>query len=351
MDELLGISKKRLKYIFSGKSDDIASSSCTDSEDEEEKKVKPPPKQTDDIISLSDITSDEDDLVFADEDKVKVKSKRIKKEKGRKIKKTSKKEEGPIGKEKLMSVLELLELQARARAIRSQLALETKVDKTDGETKDTDKQPEITKDDSDPEAVIIQSPKKDEIVISSSDSENESGRKRQKTSDENEGQSGNPKSWGEKPSKSIIENNILCGNRKTQKIKIIRDRVVIPARDTSEKEESNQENVTETSSNVADSSLNKKAEAVEKCTTEVMECENSLNKEAETVEEIIAEVGECDNKEKESITAAERTEKSEQTDDVNKKTLENSCSDNERSDNEPDVIVINLDDSDDLGCE
>lgn len=349
MDELLGISKKRLKYIFSGKSDDVASSSCTDSE-EEEKKVKPPPKQTDDIISLSDITSEEDDLVFGDEEKVKVKNKRIKKEKGRKIKKTSKKQEGQIGQEKLMSVLELLELQARARAIRSQLALETKVDKTDGETKNADKQPETTKDDSDPEAVIIQSPRKDEIVISSSDSEDGGSRKKQKTDDENEGQRGNPKSWGEKPSKSIMENNILCGNRKTQKIKIIRDRTVVSARDTIEKESNRVEegNKNATAESRIESSSN---DTVEEIITEVMECDNALNKEEKTV----AEVVECNNKEAEkvetNVTDAETTEKSKQTNDVNKKTLENSCSDNERSDNEPDIIVINLDDSDDLGCE
>lgn len=55
MDELLGISNKRLKFIFSGVSDDIASSSCTDSEEDKRRKQN----QADDVISLSDITSDD----------------------------------------------------------------------------------------------------------------------------------------------------------------------------------------------------------------------------------------------------------------------------------------------------
>lgn len=55
MDELLGISNKRLKYIFKGQSDDVASSSNTDSEEE---------KPADDVISLSDITSGEDDVIL-----------------------------------------------------------------------------------------------------------------------------------------------------------------------------------------------------------------------------------------------------------------------------------------------
>lgn len=69
-DELLGISKKRLKYIFSGKSDDIASSSCTDSEEEEEQQQRKK-KQSDDVISLSDITSEEDDVILCNTKKVK----------------------------------------------------------------------------------------------------------------------------------------------------------------------------------------------------------------------------------------------------------------------------------------
>lgn len=51
LEELLGISNKRLKYIFSGQNIDGESSSCTESE--EEKPI--------DIISLDDITSISDD--------------------------------------------------------------------------------------------------------------------------------------------------------------------------------------------------------------------------------------------------------------------------------------------------
>lgn len=252
-----------------------------------------------------------------------VKNKRIKKEKGRKIRKTSKKQEAPTEsptseKEKLMSVLELLELQARARAIRSQLALETKVDKAE-ETKETDEWE--TKDDSDPEAVIIQSPKKDEIVISSSESDRgEGSRKKQKTGDVGS-DSGNPKSWEAKPSSSIIQNSIICGNRKTQKIKIVRDRIVVAPLVNS---------VDKKSDCVEESNKN----TTENVETNSTECNNFSNKEKA--------------REKMSVTEAV-VETSEQKD----KTIEkrNSCYDNEHSDNEPDIIVINLDDSDDLGCD
>lgn len=72
----------------------------------------------------------------------------------------------------LMNVLELLELQARARAIRSQLALEA-------ENKMKDKPQTSTKaakshtDDNDSDAIILDSPKLNEIVISSSESDTE----------------------------------------------------------------------------------------------------------------------------------------------------------------------------------
>lgn len=66
-----------------------------------------------------------------------------------------------------MSVLELLELQARARAIRSQLALEAENKKKEEESANN------LPDDSDSEVLIVTSPKKNEIVICSSESENE----------------------------------------------------------------------------------------------------------------------------------------------------------------------------------
>lgn len=71
--------------------------------------------------------------------------------------------------EHLMSVLELLELQARARAIRSQLALENS--KKSQELGDKIKKNDANSDGDD--AIIIESPKNEEIVITSSDSEKE----------------------------------------------------------------------------------------------------------------------------------------------------------------------------------
>ncbi|KAJ8961863.1 hypothetical protein NQ318_021481 [Aromia moschata] len=73
----------------------------------------------------------------------------------------------------LMSVLELLELQARARAIRSQLALESK---RKAELKENENKT-IESDDDNEDAVIIESPKNIEILITSSESENEESRK------------------------------------------------------------------------------------------------------------------------------------------------------------------------------
>lgn len=68
-----------------------------------------------------------------------------------------------------MSVLELLELQARARAIRSQLALENS---RKAKEKAQEEEKGKTVDSSDVEdAIIIESPKNEEIVITSSDSE------------------------------------------------------------------------------------------------------------------------------------------------------------------------------------
>lgn len=248
--------------------------------------------------------------------------KSIKKEKGRKIRKTSRKQEKLSGnetteKDKLMSVLELLELQARARAIRSQLDLETKVEKKEDSKIN---EPE-TKEDSDPEAVVIQSPKKDEIVISSSDSENEEeNRKRQKTEETSEHGSGNPKSWETVATSSIIQNSIICGNRKTQKLKIIRDRTVVGA--------------SESNSVVKQSGI--------------------LENKTDESEEINAVLSECNQQKEAAITKIPADTKiddnsfREESSDVSKRRIErtNSC-----SDHEPDVIVINLDESDDLQCE
>lgn len=75
---------------------------------------------------------------------------------------------GETSEEQLMSVLELLELQARARAIRSQLALESrKKEQEKVEKKRTENISDVD------DAIIIESPRNDEIIITSSDSEKE----------------------------------------------------------------------------------------------------------------------------------------------------------------------------------
>ncbi|KAG4065725.1 hypothetical protein HA402_012403 [Bradysia odoriphaga] len=90
LDELLGISKKRLQSI-------INSTQCPDNTDSSDSDVE----NIEEHISLEEISSDSgDEALRANKSKGKGKGK------------------------KEISVLELLELQARARAIRSQLALE-----------------------------------------------------------------------------------------------------------------------------------------------------------------------------------------------------------------------------------
>ncbi|XP_062554368.1 DNA ligase 1 isoform X2 [Armigeres subalbatus] len=100
LDELLGISTKRLLAILNNTK---CPTDTESSSDEDEKIVE--------HISLDEISSDSD-VEIAKPIAKKVKSKDVK----------SKKVKEPGEKE--MTVLELLELQARARAIRSQLALE-----------------------------------------------------------------------------------------------------------------------------------------------------------------------------------------------------------------------------------
>ncbi|XP_023029778.1 uncharacterized protein [Leptinotarsa decemlineata] len=172
LDELLGISNKRLKYIFSGQNLNEESSS-TDPEEE----------QPIDVISLDEI-SDDEFVIDLDSDKesrpkhhrkhkTKVKDepkkKRVKKEKrdvsAEKSKDSSKNQ---MSEQNLMSVLELLELQARARAIRSQLALESTRKAEEAAKAAADVESSDNED-----AVIVESPKNLEIIITSSDSENE----------------------------------------------------------------------------------------------------------------------------------------------------------------------------------
>ncbi|XP_055601725.1 glutamic acid-rich protein [Uranotaenia lowii] len=110
LDEVLGISTKRLLSI-------INSTKCptdTESSDDGEDKIE-------EHISLDEISSDSD-VDIKNVRKVDKKSKKLKISDTASNEKVSK--NGGKKSEKEMTVLELLELQARARAIRSQLALE-----------------------------------------------------------------------------------------------------------------------------------------------------------------------------------------------------------------------------------
>lgn len=104
-------------------------------------------------------------------DKNKVKEIKQVKEKLGRGEKANSKEKDAIGEENLMSVLELLELQARARAIKSQLELENKKKQEHKETEGNSIADFHKLEDDD--EVIMQIPEQVEIIITSSDSENE----------------------------------------------------------------------------------------------------------------------------------------------------------------------------------
>ncbi|KRT85282.1 hypothetical protein AMK59_645 [Oryctes borbonicus] len=178
LEELLGISNKRLRHILNGDNIDTVS---TSSESEQEQ----PPI---DVISLDDISDTDDDFGLGSVNtsngnvkkdtsdktkshKEKKRTKEIKKEKGHN---STKKIGAENESDKLMNVLEILELQARARAIRSQLALES-IHKKSGTVEMSQ-----TIEDDDDTAVILSSPKNEEIVITSSDSEREGSWKKEK---------------------------------------------------------------------------------------------------------------------------------------------------------------------------
>ncbi|KAF5302473.1 hypothetical protein FQR65_LT08563 [Abscondita terminalis] len=173
LEELLGISNKRLQYIFKGENADRETSS-SESEDEEKEKI--------DVISLDDISDDEDfDVCVAGTSQTDIAKGRKKKlgkhhnktinkiqiKKEKKPRKLNARKETQVKKEteedKLMNVLELLELQARARAIRSQLAIENENKTTVVENSKVIK----NENESDSDAVIIDSPQHNEIVITS----------------------------------------------------------------------------------------------------------------------------------------------------------------------------------------
>lgn len=244
LEELLGISNKRLKYIFTGQHLDGDSSSSTESEEE---------NQPIDIISLDDITDSDDEFAFGSKNGVKKSdrktdlpkkihkpfkedtNKHIKIEKGEKskvnkhAKKRKENSQSDTDKNQLMSVLELLELQARARAIRSQLALVESDKKTDM----ADLETEVKKEDSDSDAVVIESPKLDEIVISSSDSEGNDTVDKiiQNTQFQNEAEVqdklDSTLTVSNKPQISSKEPDVNSSVKKSQKVKIIRQKIIL----------------------------------------------------------------------------------------------------------------------------
>ncbi|XP_058452865.1 dentin sialophosphoprotein [Malaya genurostris] len=115
LDEVLGISTKRLLSI-------IDSTKCpTDTESSDEDV-----EQSAEHISLDEISSDSEVEVKPPVKTVKLKDKKSKKTQEKAVSKSTENSDknGNKKNEKEMTVLEILELQARARAIRSQLALE-----------------------------------------------------------------------------------------------------------------------------------------------------------------------------------------------------------------------------------
>ncbi|XP_064544363.1 uncharacterized protein LOC135432589 [Drosophila montana] len=126
LNELLCVSTKRLKSI-------IADTRCpTDTESSEDSDVE----HKNEHISLEEISSDSD--IGGSESR---RAKKLRKSSAKRADKTNENKE-PGGQ---ISVLELLELQARARAIRSQLAMEpiTKIEvKSDDDEQMSKKQPD-----------------------------------------------------------------------------------------------------------------------------------------------------------------------------------------------------------------
>lgn len=137
----------------------------------------------------------------------------MKKEEDNIMKKISGKESGIDSNKNLMSVLELLELQARARAIKSQLLLENA--KTQ-ESISLSKIPTLEERVGSDDEVIIKTAKTEEIVITSSDEEigsnNDKSVKNANTEE------------GEKISKSVMKVNNIDDTINQNKIKIIENK-------------------------------------------------------------------------------------------------------------------------------
>lgn len=137
----------------------------------------------------------------------------MKKEEDNIMKKISGKESGIDSNKNLMSVLELLELQARARAIKSQLLLENA--KTQ-ESISLSKIPTLEERVGSDDEVIIKTAKTEEIVITSSDEEigsnNDKSVKNANTEE------------SEKISKSVMKVNNTDDTINQNKIKIIENK-------------------------------------------------------------------------------------------------------------------------------
>lgn len=299
LEELLGISNKRLKAIFEGKTLNEDSSST---DEEEQEKV--------DVISLDDITDDDFIIIdsgkfiilnqiaftyvkFSDDEnnkptssKTKIKTehkrKKFKKEKPDKEKyKPSKSIEDGVRNEtseqNLMSVLELLELQARARAIRSQLALESSR-KAQEEAK---KQVETIVHDNDEDAVIVET-QETEIIISSSDSENEASNDKtlEKTSEEkslNEIVKNNENSNDSSSNLSLFSvydaidsagkprDKQNKGNEKTEKVKVIQNVVVNQNSDVTRNNDTAPESLEATDLREEKDNFNQKSSMAKEC--------------------------------------------------------------------------------------
>ncbi|XP_055711380.1 chemotaxis regulatory protein ChePep isoform X2 [Phlebotomus papatasi] len=155
LNEVLGMSKKRLLSIIN------ATKCPTDTESSSDEEAV---KAVVEHISLDEISSEDE---------------RSKTASKKKHKKTEKKAEEKPPEKKEYSVLELLELQARARAIRSQLALEpvTKIEIKESDEEEDEEQPPQIKP-SQPASSAPQAPPKSSISTNTNNPGKSSGSKK-----------------------------------------------------------------------------------------------------------------------------------------------------------------------------